>query len=77
MCMCDKSTCPKCDPGIEAFYQKKCRDMIAAGGSLDWLDAKDIWYEYCALKKQSVESMADDLADEDIIEDFTSANHSW
>ncbi len=62
MCMCDNTTCPKCDPGIEAFYQEKVKKAKEASAYLktigmdfhyeDMLDAKDIWYEYCALKKE-------------------------
>jgi hypothetical protein len=60
MCMCDHKTCPKCDPGIEAFYQRKVKEARDATAALktqgiemdceDLLDAKDIWYEYCALR---------------------------
>lgn len=58
MCLCDNKTCPKCDPGIEAFYQEKVKAAKASaeylkttGVDMDYrnlLDAKDIWYEYCA-----------------------------
>lgn len=54
-----KKPCPKCDPGIEIFYQKKVKE---AKLSVEYLDSKDIWCEYCQLKK---EQAADDLAEED------------
>lgn len=65
MCNCSKQTCPSCDPGIEAFYQKKVEIAKAAviaakaqGFKMhyeDLLDAKDIWYEYCALRDQELQ----------------------
>lgn len=61
MCTCNK-LCPKCDPGIEAFYQKKVEEAKKQAVDLkirgmevcyeDLLDAKDIWYEYCELKNE-------------------------
>jgi hypothetical protein len=62
ICTCHK-TCPKCDPGIEVFYQQKvkeAKEAVAAMKSqgvadMDYenlLDAKDIWYEYCQLRDQ-------------------------
>jgi hypothetical protein len=70
MCHCDK-TCPKCDPGIDAFYQQKVKKAKAAADYLnsigntihyeDLLDAKDIWYEYCKLRD---EEAADEAADD-------------
>ncbi len=54
MCTCENRMCPKCDPGIEAFYQQKLKE---AGSFADYIDAKDVWYEYCALK---AEEAADD-----------------
>jgi hypothetical protein len=64
MCKCNcNETCPKCDPGIEAFYQEKVKEakaMTAAHFEAisiyypfeDNLDAKDIWYEYCQMRDQ-------------------------
>lgn len=76
MCNCTPKMCPKCDPGIEAFYQekvKKAKEMSAylktAGMEChyeNFLDAKDIWYEYCALKREE-EAEADDVAAVNII----------
>lgn len=65
MCQCDNKTCPKCDPGIAAFYQKKIKEAKVSadahnktfGGTChyeDFLDAKDIWYEYCQLRDQEL-----------------------
>lgn len=61
MCTCN-NLCPKCDPGIEAFYQKKVEEAKKQAADLkirgmevcyeDLLDAKDIWYEYCELKNK-------------------------
>lgn len=71
MCMCNGKTCPKCDPGIETFYQQKVKKAKAAaathfettGISLhfeDLLDAKDIWYEYCEIRdREEIESLID------------------
>ena len=68
MCTCKNRMCPKCDPGIEEFYQQKVKEAKEAVAYLkttgvemhyeDLLDAKDIWYEYCALK---AEENADDV----------------
>jgi hypothetical protein len=63
MCCKNGGTCPQCDPGIEAFYQEKLKEAkamtvahFAATGIHcifeDNLDAKDIWYEYCDLKRK-------------------------
>lgn len=70
MCNCN-DTCPKCDPGIEAFYQEKLAGAkkaaehmatqgIIVGDPTDLLDAKDIWYEYCELKRQEQLEAAED-----------------
>jgi hypothetical protein len=62
MCNCTHNTCPHCDPGIEAYFQKKVQQAKEAakayeesvGHPIDYEilldDAKDIWYEYCELK---------------------------
>jgi hypothetical protein len=70
MCTCN-SYCPKCDSGIEAFYQQKVEEAKKAAVHLkstgvevhyeDLLDAKDIWYEYCDLRAQEA---ADELGDQ-------------
>lgn len=63
MC-CKNATCPKCDPGIEAFYQEKVKEAESMTEAHfkstgirysfeDNLDAKYIWYEYCALKESA------------------------
>jgi len=64
MCKCNcNDTCPRCDPGIEAFYQEKLAEAkraaeylatqgVIVGDPTDLLDAKDIWYEYCQLRDQ-------------------------
>lgn len=72
MCTCSR-LCPKCDPGIEAFYQEKVKKAKEASAYLkttgvdmhyqDMLDAKDIWYEYCELKKSNE---VDDASDDSI-----------
>lgn len=73
MSCCHDTPCYKCDPGIEAFYQVKVKEAQEAAAYLattgcivgdyhDLLDAKDIWYEYCALRAQE---QADNLHDSD------------
>lgn len=56
MCDCKNRMCPKCDPGIEAFYQQKIKE---AGPFADCVDAKDVWREYCALRE--VEAIDDEV----------------
>jgi hypothetical protein len=68
MCKCDTNTCPRCDPGIEAYYQMKVKEAKEAAaacaksfggeaGEMDYQhflgEAKEIWWEYCALKESS------------------------
>jgi hypothetical protein len=71
MCNCNNTTCPKCDPGIEAFYQQKVEKAKEEAAYLkttgymvhyqDLLDAKHIWYEYCELRRQEeVERLEDE-----------------
>lgn len=77
MCNCSHTTCPQCDPGIEAFYQQKVEEAKAEAARLeavgyvvhyqDLLDAKDIWYEYCDLRAAE---KADDLGDKIAIEEM-------
>lgn len=85
MCFCDTTTCPKCDPGIEEFYQKKVKAAKEAVAYLkttgvemhyeDLLDAKDIWYEYCALRD---EERIDDAIDKDPVpEEAYNLKDSW
>jgi len=70
MCNCSNTTCPYCDPGIEAFFQEKVKEAKEAAEAHfkatgikfhyeDLLDAKNIWYEYCSLGKNS--RMMDDV----------------
>lgn len=78
MC-CHDSPCYKCDPGIEDFYQEKVKSAKAAVEYLattgyivsdyrDLLDAKDIWYEYCALRDAEAIEAAEPDAPDDIID---------
>lgn len=73
-CCKNGSTCPHCDPGIEAFYQEKIKKAKEAVVYLkttgvemhyeDLLDAKDIWYEYCELKRQEKMESEESIPDE-------------
>ncbi len=73
MC-CNDKTCPKCDPGIEAFYQEKVKEAKLAveaaakqGFNMhyeDLLDAKDIWYEYCAIRDAESADALDEAPEE-------------
>lgn len=85
MCMCDGKTCPKCDPGIEAFYQEKVKKAKEAVAYLkttgvimhyeDLLDAKDIWYEYCELRDKG---LLEDAQDKEVIpEEVYHLKDSW
>lgn len=58
MCICQK-LCPKCDSGIDAYYNQRLKETELAlkkaginANPEDYLDAKDVWYEYCQLKDQ-------------------------
>ena len=63
MCKC-KELCPKCDPGIEAYYQEQVKK---AGAFSDLLDAEAIWYDYCALRREEeMRRELEDLEPEDI-----------
>lgn len=87
MCMCNHSTCPKCDPGIEAFYQEKVKEAKAAAAYLettgykvhyeDLLDAKDIWYEYCKLRNEEEIENSEILPDELVKELTINPINSW
>lgn len=82
MCNCDGTTCPRCDPGIEAFYQEKVKEAKEATEAHfkatgiyypfeENLDAKDIWYEYCSLREE-------DQRDQDVISDeIYNLKDSW
>jgi hypothetical protein len=85
MCKCD-NFCPKCDPGIEAFYQEKVKEAKAAADAhflatgikiedyRDFLDADDIWYEYCELKKVS---QVEDATDTDVPDEMYEPDNTW
>lgn len=86
MCTCSGTTCPKCDPGIEAFYQEKIKEAKAATEAHfkatgiyypfeENLDAKDIWYEYCALRDQ--EQIENETDEENIPEEIFKLKNSW
>lgn len=82
MCMCDNGFCPKCDPGIEAFYQTKVEEAKRAVEAAktqefiiadyrDLLDAKDIWYEYCQLRdEERVDNFYDTITDKNKLNKF-------
>lgn len=85
MCCKNGGSCPKCDPGIEDFYQEKLKEakaMTAAHfkttGILylfeDNMDAKDIWYEYCELKR-ALE--AEKESDKDLSTEIYDLKDSW
>ena len=38
MCVCNNKTCPKCDSGIEAFYQ----EFFTDGGKGWWINGKEV-----------------------------------
>lgn len=76
MC-CHDTPCAKCDPGIEAFYQEKVEQAKAASAYLkttgvemhyeNFLDAKDIWYEYCSVKNAEKQEVAEESVPDDVI----------
>lgn len=39
--------CAYCDPGIEAYWQEKCKSLRDAGYDPEcFLEAKEVWWEY-------------------------------
>lgn len=85
MCCKNGGTCPQCDPGIEAFYQKKVKEAKEASAYLlttgvechyeNLLDAKDIWYEYCELR--DAEEAEDEVDKQDLPAEIYSLKGSW
>ncbi len=62
MCNCDGNTCPRCDAGFKAFYNEQLENIKVwlkennqmGASPNDYLDGRDVWYEYCTLCNESL-----------------------